>query len=84
MEFRTTNGVTSVSSAKRTSPPRSAAQQQQAQRFGEAVQAWRTAGVTVRDAWRTASTGTGMNGYQLFLSEYQGQGISAPALPVIP
>jgi hypothetical protein len=84
MEFRTTPNGAIVAGVKAKPKGRSAAQQQQAARFAVAVEAWRGLPQPTKDAWKVAAAPAGMSGYQLFISEHQGQNIQPPALPAIP
>ena len=84
IEFRTGSGRTLATSPRRNKPARSEAQQAQANKFKGAITAWREAGDEVRQAWKSASQLTGLNGYQFFLSEYSAQNINPPDLPVVP
>lgn len=84
LEFRIVAGQTVVADRRTAPKTRSAAQQQQSARFAEAVAAWRLATGETKAAWKTAAAGTGMNGYQLYLSEYQTQHVTPPDDPLIP
>jgi hypothetical protein len=84
LEFRTVNGQAIVGGTKGKTPPRTPAQQAQSQRFKTAVAAWQVLDESGKALWRTAAVGTGMNGYQLYLSEYQTQNIVTPGQPAIP
>lgn len=84
MEFKTKGGVTTVGKVRTKPATRSAAQQQQAARFAAAVAGWKALSPIEQQEWKTAATGTGVNGYQLYLSEYQGQNITAPDQPLVP
>lgn len=84
MEFRIVDGETIVTGKRAAPTSRSAAQQQQSARFAAAVAAWKLATSGTRAAWKTAAAATGMTGYQLWISEYQGQNITPPDEPVIP
>ena len=83
-QFRTTGGKTIVTRPQLTSPPRSAAQAAQSVRFANAVGGWKALGLIERDLWRNAAIGTGLSGYQLYLSEYQTQTIVPPGQPARP
>lgn len=84
LEFRTGGGKTTVAKRRRNEKPRSTAQQAQSSRFAQAVSGWKQQTNAQRNAWRSAAVGTGLCGYQLFISEYQSQLITPPALPVPP
>lgn len=84
LEFRTANGQTVVGKRRAKPATRSAAQQAQSARFAESVSGWQALDSGQKQAWKTAAQGTGMTGYQLYLSEYQAQLIQAPAQPVPP
>ena len=84
IEFRTGSGK-STAHGKRSKPAgRSQAQQAQSARFAEAVSGWKALNATQKAAWKTAGTRTGHTGYQLYLSEYQTQNITAPGQPTPP
>jgi hypothetical protein len=84
MEFRTVGSGTVAAGVKSRVPPRSPAQAAQTARFSRAVGGWRTLTLEQRNAWRTAGPAHGMTGYQLYISEYQTQGIQPPGQPQIP
>ena len=84
MEFRTGGGKTTVHGKRGAPTARSAAQLARSARFAEAVAGWQTLSDTQKAAWKTAATHTLLNGYQLYLSEYQTQNIHAPGQPTPP
>lgn len=84
LEFRTGEGKTTVHGRRRKPAERSPAQQAQSERFRNAVLAWRELDGETAAAWAAAAVGTSLNGYQLFISEYQTQAIEPPGLPAIP
>jgi len=84
IEFRTVGTSTVAAGAKKVKPERSAGQQQQAARFAQAVAGWQATDQTTKDTWAAAAAGTGLTGYQLYISAYQTQGIVPPDQPVLP
>jgi hypothetical protein len=84
MEFRTVGGSTVAAGIKRRVPPRSPSQAAQTQRFRQAVNGWRSLTIEQRNTWRAAGPAHSMTGYQLYISEYQTQGIQPPNQPQIP
>lgn len=84
MEFRTGSGKTTVCKPRVNKKARSTAQKAQSDRFKVAVAGWHALTNAGRQSWRTAATGTGMSGYQLYISEYQSQLIQPPAQPSPP
>ena len=84
LEFRTANGQTVVGKRRAKPATRTPAQQAQSAKFAESVAGWKALSTADKNAWKAAAVGTGMTGYQLYLSEYQAQLIQAPAQPVPP
>lgn len=82
--FRSRAGEeTTVARPARFNPTRSPAQEQQAGRFSDAVSGWRDLTTENKADWKAAASGSGINGYQLYLREYQLQGITPPAQPTL-
>ena len=84
IEFRTGNGKTMAAGTRKRKPERSAAQLTQSAKFTQAIEVWRGLDSGTRQAWKTASQITSLNGYQFFLSEYSAQNINPPDLPIVP
>lgn len=84
MEFRTKGTTTTVGKTRTKPATRSAAQQQQAARFKTAVTGWKDLDTIGQAEWKAAALNTGLSGYQLYLSEYQGQNITPPNQPLVP
>jgi len=84
LEFRTANGQTIVGKRRAKPTTRTPAQQAQSAKFAESVAGWKSLSAEDKQAWKTAAVGTGMTGYQFYLSDYQAQLIQAPAQPVPP
>ena len=84
LEYRTGSGKTTVHGLRNITRTRSAAQQAQSLRFGNAVTGWQLLTPTSKTAWKTAATSTPHNGYQLYISEYQTQNIQPPNQPIVP
>lgn len=84
MEFRTGANGTVVTGIRQVSATRSPAQAAQSQRFANAVAGWQALTTTQKAAWKARGPAFGLNGYQLYLSQYQAQGITPPGQPTIP
>lgn len=84
MEFRTGSGKSTVHGRRENMKQRTAAQIAQSERFGQAVAGWQALTLEQKAAWKTSAINTGMNGYQLYLSEYQIQNIHTPNQPTPP
>ncbi|MEI6661609.1 MAG: hypothetical protein WCL01_05755 [Comamonadaceae bacterium] len=84
IEFRSGNGKTMAAGIRKRKPVRSAAQLAQSAKFSQAIETWRGLDTGTRQAWKTASQLTGLNGYQFFLAEYSAQHINPPDLPIVP
>lgn len=84
IEFRTGGGETTVAGPKTITTPRRPAQVAQGQRFKAAVEAWNALPPADKDLWKASASGTGMNGYQLYISEHINQNVIPPAQPERP
>lgn len=84
LEFRSGGGKTTVCKTRKTKGQRTQAQHAQSDRFKAAVAGWHALTNPGRQTWRNAASGTGLSGYQLYISEYQSQLIQAPAQPSPP
>lgn len=84
MHFRTGSGNTTVAGPRETSTPRRPAQVAQSERFKTAITGWNALDDTAKAAWKAAAANTGMNGYQLYVSEFIHQAITAGANPILP
>jgi len=84
IEFRSGNGKTMAAGTRKRKAERSAAQLAQSAKFTQAIVVWRSLDSGTRQAWKTASQLTGLNGYQFFLAEYSAQNINPPGLPIVP
>jgi len=82
--FRTYGGQTSVSTKPVNSKERSVGQKDVASKVEYMSAAWSGLPGAVKNQWKSASGGTGKNGYQLFWSEWFIQSIVSPDLPLIP
>lgn len=82
--FATSGTRTVVAGERQKLPGRTPAQQAQAARFQTALTAWNGLDASAKQSWRTAATGTGNSGYQLYISEYIGQNIAPPSQPILP
>jgi hypothetical protein len=84
LEYRTGSGKSTVHGRRARTRQRSPAQEAQALRFSQAVAGWQALSVLQKNNWKAAANLTGLNGYTLYISEYQTQNITPPQQPVVP
>lgn len=84
MEFRTGSGKSTVTAPRRKPAFRSSAQQEQASAFKMAIEGWNNASESTKTSWKNAAMGTGLTGYQLWITEWFTQNTAPPDEPEIP